>query len=161
MFVAVAYALPIHESPRARRQLLRRAVLRDVLDLLALPPAVEEVEDAEADQLEGVAVAPLGVVVAAGCDLPQMNKISRSGIRIHLSIPFPPCRRRRPRRNTSPSCTGRRRRSCRKKRRRMDSPPRNPPPQIRAETQTTILRRTTSWPRRRRRLRPRGPPWGD
>ena len=41
-------------------------MLGDVLDLFALPSAMEQVKDAEADQLERVAVGPFGLIVTAG-----------------------------------------------------------------------------------------------
>ena len=62
-----ALAVLRHQPPGAGRQLLRGAVTRDVLHLLALTPAVQEVKHAEADQLERVAVAPFRVVVATSC----------------------------------------------------------------------------------------------
>ncbi len=45
---------------------MRGAVAGDVLDLLALAPAVDETEDSVADQLEGVAIGVPGVIVTTG-----------------------------------------------------------------------------------------------
>jgi hypothetical protein len=67
--VELGYALPVllDEPVGAEGKVVRRAMLGDILHLLALAATVDEAEHPVADQLEGVAVGPAGaVVVAAG-----------------------------------------------------------------------------------------------
>ena len=47
----------------AEGEVMRSAVLGDVLHDLALAPAVDQLQNLVADQLEGVAVGPAGTVV--------------------------------------------------------------------------------------------------